>query len=70
MFCSKREIFLRFFCFPGHIRIKILPPIPTKGRTPEDLEQLIDESYAILSENVQLISSVEEKNANYKVKAN
>lgn len=59
------------FLFAGHIQIKILPAIPTKGKTTDDLETLIEQSYAILNENVNLLSSSEEEtNANYKLKAN
>lgn len=67
-----RYSFLGNFKFgEGHIRIKILPAIPTKGKTVDDLESVIDETYKVLSENVDLISSLqEETNANYKLKAN
>lgn len=45
----------------GHIKIKILPAICTTGCTKEDIPRLIDETYKVMSENVDLISDSEVK---------
>lgn len=44
----------------GHIRIKILPPIETSGRTVDDLPELMEESYNVMSENVDKITKINE----------
>ncbi|XP_060523906.1 1-acyl-sn-glycerol-3-phosphate acyltransferase alpha [Cylas formicarius] len=41
----------------GSIKIKILPSIDTKGLTKDDIPKLIDETYAALSESVDLLSA-------------
>lgn len=67
----RSAFYIRIISFSGHIKIKILPPIPTKGKSVDDLEKIVDQAYTVLSENVDLLSSAdEEKNANYKLKAN
>ncbi|KAJ8979052.1 hypothetical protein NQ317_010303 [Molorchus minor] len=50
----------------GHIRIKILPPISTKGLTTDDLPKLMDRAYNIMSETVDLISRPIEENGTSK----
>lgn len=60
-----------FFNFSGHIKIKILPSISTKGKTIDDLEKIIDDSYNVLTINVDHLSNMgDERNGNYKLKAN
>ncbi|KAG5881860.1 hypothetical protein JTB14_022445 [Gonioctena quinquepunctata] len=46
----------------GHVKMRILPAIPTKGYTREDISKLMDETYKILSENVEQISSSDHHN--------
>ncbi|KAG5881862.1 hypothetical protein JTB14_022447 [Gonioctena quinquepunctata] len=41
----------------GKIKIRILPPIPTKDCTTEDIPRLIDEAYKVMSENVDELST-------------
>ncbi|XP_050312830.1 1-acyl-sn-glycerol-3-phosphate acyltransferase alpha [Anthonomus grandis grandis] len=53
-----RYSFLKNFRFDsGEIRIRILPAIPTEGCTKDDIPKLIEETYNVLSENVDQLSS-------------
>ncbi|KAJ8921855.1 hypothetical protein NQ315_008487 [Exocentrus adspersus] len=56
----------------GHIRIKILPQIPTEGLTVDDLPKLMDKAYNIMSENVDQITKINEEKStnNCKLKVN
>lgn len=40
---------LSYFQFAGEIKITILPPIPTEGLTRENIADLIDKTYLIMS---------------------
>ncbi|XP_074025561.1 1-acyl-sn-glycerol-3-phosphate acyltransferase alpha [Leptinotarsa decemlineata] len=42
----------------GEIKIRILPAIPTKGCSVEDIPRLIDEAYKAMSENVEHLESL------------
>ncbi|RZC39267.1 1-acyl-sn-glycerol-3-phosphate acyltransferase acl-2, partial [Asbolus verrucosus] len=44
----------------GHIRIKILPPISTQGYSADNINELMEKTYKILSDNVDLLSKEED----------
>ncbi|KAJ3640669.1 hypothetical protein Zmor_027216 [Zophobas morio] len=44
----------------GHIRIKILPAISTENYTTENMQELMDKTYKIMSENVDLLTREED----------
>lgn len=45
------------FSLSGEVKIKILTPIPTENLSAEDIPQLVDETYKLMSEEVDRISS-------------
>lgn len=53
-------MFLLHFLGLGHIRVKILPPIATDGYSADNIQELIDKTYKVISENVDLISKEED----------
>ncbi|CAH1176190.1 unnamed protein product [Phaedon cochleariae] len=58
-----RYSFLRKNQFDGgHVKIRILPAISTKGCTSEDIPRIIDETYKVLSENVDQLSRERQQN--------
>ncbi|XP_074025565.1 1-acyl-sn-glycerol-3-phosphate acyltransferase alpha isoform X1 [Leptinotarsa decemlineata] len=46
----------------GHVTMRILPPISTEGYKNEDIPKLMEESYKIMSENVNQISASDLQN--------
>ncbi|XP_030767658.1 1-acyl-sn-glycerol-3-phosphate acyltransferase alpha [Sitophilus oryzae] len=57
--------FLKNFSFEsGDVKIKILPQIRTSGRRKDDIQDLIDESYKIMSEGVASLTSGDHQQVN------
>lgn len=62
-----RYSFLGNFKFDsGHIKIRILPAVSTEGCTSDDIPKLMDETYKMISENVDEMSSQNKMNKNFK----
>ncbi|XP_044261934.1 putative 1-acyl-sn-glycerol-3-phosphate acyltransferase acl-2 isoform X2 [Tribolium madens] len=40
----------------GHLRIKILPPISTEGYTVENMQELMDKTYKIMAQEVEVLT--------------